>query len=248
MFAPNVVRDNGWGQRVGEEFFFDLEAFVPFEEITWVSELRSPTGAAVAYNATDPVTLLRHRVVCMLEVDGDRITSLVEASGTIPPDTFLHFVTGDATHPQIDGPKVIAHVCNDIGGWGKGFVLALSRRWSEPEKAYRAWAKGEGAPFALGEVQFVEVKPQVWVANMVGQHGIRSTKAGPPIRYDAVATALKKLASFASGRNASVHMPRIGCGLAGGEWERIEGIINATLVPRFVSVYVYDLPPKRGGG
>ncbi|MEV6001124.1 Appr-1-p processing protein, partial [Streptomyces griseomycini] len=27
------------------------------------------------------------------------------------------------------GVKVIAHVCNDIGGWGKGFVLAVSRRW-----------------------------------------------------------------------------------------------------------------------
>jgi hypothetical protein len=29
---------------------------------------------------------------------------------------------GDATSPQAKGPKVIAHVCNDIGAWGKGFA------------------------------------------------------------------------------------------------------------------------------
>ena len=34
------------------------------------------------------------------------------------------YVRGDATVPSVKGVKVIAHVCNDIGGWGKGFVLA----------------------------------------------------------------------------------------------------------------------------
>jgi hypothetical protein len=29
--------------------------------------------------------------------------------------------------------KLICHICNDLGGWGKGFVLALSRRWEGPE-------------------------------------------------------------------------------------------------------------------
>ncbi|MFJ6385555.1 hypothetical protein ACIQI7_36810, partial [Kitasatospora sp. NPDC092039] len=49
----------------------------------------------------------------------------------------ITYVRGDATTPQGKGVKVIAHVCNDLGGWGKGFVLALSRRWPEPEAAYR---------------------------------------------------------------------------------------------------------------
>jgi O-acetyl-ADP-ribose deacetylase (regulator of RNase III) len=47
----------------------------------------------------------------------------------------INYVRGDATVPSVKGVKVIAHVCNDSGGWGKGFVLALSRRWPEPEKA-----------------------------------------------------------------------------------------------------------------
>jgi O-acetyl-ADP-ribose deacetylase (regulator of RNase III) len=48
------------------------------------------------------------------------------------------YVIGDATAPGGPGPGVIAHVCNDSGGWGKGFVLAVSRRWPEPEAAYRS--------------------------------------------------------------------------------------------------------------
>lgn len=39
---------------------------------------------------------------------------------------------------------------------------------------------------------------------------------------------------------ASIHMPRIGCGLAGGKWEEIEIIIERTLIKNNVEVYVYD--------
>lgn len=53
----------------------------------------------------------------------------------------LVYLTGDATLLQGDGPKVIAHVCNDIGGWGQCFVVAISKRWQGPEAAFRkrAW-------------------------------------------------------------------------------------------------------------
>ena len=37
-------------------------------------------------------------------------------------------VIGDATQPLGDGPEIIVHVCNDIGGWGRGFVVALFYR------------------------------------------------------------------------------------------------------------------------
>jgi len=65
-------------------------------------------------------------------------------------DAVIAYVVGDATRPEGQGPRVIVHVCNDIGGWGRGFVLALSRAYPEAERRYRAWhARGEddGAPF-----------------------------------------------------------------------------------------------------
>jgi O-acetyl-ADP-ribose deacetylase (regulator of RNase III) len=154
----------------------------------------------------------------------------------------IQYTVGDATRPIGDGPKVIVHICNDVGGWGAGFVVAISKRWREPEAAYRRWNKGEGdAPFALGEVQFVEVEPSLWVANMIARRNVVSAGGVPPVRYEAVESALKKVAQFAKDRDASVHMPRIGCGLAGGKWEEIERIVHRTLIDHGIDVTVYDL-------
>jgi len=70
------------------------------------------------------------------------------------------YAVGDATKPEGTGRKIIAHVCNDIGAWGRGFVLALSKVSPAPERAFREWYRGrERNDFALGAVQFV-VRPR----------------------------------------------------------------------------------------
>jgi len=150
-------------------------------------------------------------------------------------------VIGDATQPLGEGPKIIVHVCNDIGGWGRGFVVALSKRWPEPEQRYRAWHRGESEhPFALGEVQFVQVGDTLWVANLIGQRDVRRVEGVPPVRYEAIRKGLQRVAAKARQLGASVHMPRIGCGLAGGQWEEVAKIVEE-LVNRGVPVTVYDL-------
>lgn len=151
----------------------------------------------------------------------------------------ITYIRGDATCPQASGTKIICHVCNDLGKWGKGFVLAISKRWSEPEAAYREWyATGKSGGFALGAVQFVAVESHVIVANMIGQRGVKRGSSGPPIRYDAIDRALGAVGAKARELGASVHMPRIGCGLAGGEWSKIEPLIAKNLGD--VHVLVYD--------
>jgi O-acetyl-ADP-ribose deacetylase (regulator of RNase III) len=153
----------------------------------------------------------------------------------------IRYIKGDATSPQAKGVKVIAHVCNDLGGWGKGFVLAVSKRWPGPEAAYRAWHKDRSKnDFGLGALQLVRVEPLIWVANMVAQRGMKRGSNGPPIRYDAVRSCLRTLAVEAGKLGASVHMPRIGCGLAGGKWEEVEPIILEELASRGVEATVYD--------
>ncbi|MEU2788998.1 macro domain-containing protein [Streptomyces sp. NPDC007100] len=157
----------------------------------------------------------------------------------------IRYVIGDATSPPGTGPRIIAHVCNDIGGWGRGFVTALSRRGPEPEAAYRRWYRERDRnDFGLGAVQLVPVHTNLWVANMVGQHGIRRAGGQPPVRYEAIEEALGKLAGHALNFGASVHMPRIGAGLAGGDWTRIEPLIEKQLCARGVDVTVYDLPSR----
>lgn len=152
----------------------------------------------------------------------------------------IQYVIGDATKPVTSKPAIIAHVCNDRGYWGKGFVLAVSKRWDEPELKYRAWAE-EALPLPLGATQLIPVERDVWVANMIGQRGIRSVHGVPPVRYEAIATALEALAGHAKEREADIHMPRIGCGLAGGDWAKIEPIVISKLIEEGIGVFVYDL-------
>lgn len=156
----------------------------------------------------------------------------------------ITYLKGSATQPVGNGPKIIAHICNDIGGWGRGFVLAVSQDHPAAEVAYRSWyqenPEWKNTPFILGEVQFVNTSKDIKVANMISQHGIFPKSHRPPIRYIALVQCLTKVAEHALDYGASVHMPRIGCGLAGGEWSKVEKCIQNTLCRAGVPVFVYD--------
>lgn len=176
--------------------------------------------------------------------------------------TPIKFVKGDATNPVDNITKIIVHICNDVGAWGKGFVIAISKRWKQPESAYKNWFKtkvldqtdtiqferlesrdkfSKENKFELGNVQFVKTTDDIWVANMIAQRDIRPDRYGlPPIRYAFVSECLERVKQFAKRQNASVHMPRIGCGLAGGDWEEIEEIINEHLIAHEIETTVYD--------
>lgn len=158
----------------------------------------------------------------------------------------IRYVTGDATDPEDSGgTRIIAHVCNDIGAWGSGFVMAVSARWPGPEREYRAWHES-GPHFELGYTQLVPVDDGTWVANMIAQHGTiaHPDGDGPPIRYKELGGALRSVGNVALRWGASVHMPRIGCGLAGGKWELVEQVVVRALCRRGVPVTVYDLPAR----
>jgi O-acetyl-ADP-ribose deacetylase (regulator of RNase III) len=161
----------------------------------------------------------------------------------------IKYVKGDATAPIGGGQKVICHLCNDKNAWGCGFVLALSKKWQLPELNYREWfwqGTKTGKKPELGQVQFVDVEKDIIVANMIAQEGIRWVGKTPPIRYEALDECLETVEercrfSWTKESPVSVHMPRIGCGLAGGKWEEVEKIIIKQLSSHDVPVYVYDL-------
>lgn len=145
----------------------------------------------------------------------------------------IYYLKGDVLCPVGEGLKIIAHICNNRGGWGKGFVKAISEKWHEPEENYRSLEK-----YILGEVYFIQTETNIIVANMIAQNGYSTKKRPVAVDYDALEKCLKTLAKKAMELNASIHMPRIGCGLAGGNWDIIEGIINKSFDKS--SVYIYD--------
>ena len=164
------------------------------------------------------------------------------------------YIKGDATDPSGDGTKMICHICNNSGRWGRGFVLALSKKWTDPELKYRNWfltktistsRSKQIIPFRLGMVQYVYVAPEILVANMIAQNGTvqKYDKSGniiPLVHYLSLDKCLEKCSGFAKELNASVHMPRIGCGLGGGKWEIIEPMIKEIFSQNDIQVVVYD--------
>jgi O-acetyl-ADP-ribose deacetylase (regulator of RNase III) len=75
---------------------------------------------------------------------------------------------------------------------------------------------------------------------MVAQQGLRSYQNPIPLNYEALGKCLVQVAERAKSSGAIVCMPRIGCGLAGGSWDKVSAIIEDKLTG--VEVHVYDLP------
>ena len=147
------------------------------------------------------------------------------------------YLKGDATSPQGKGHKIIAHICNNRGSWGAGFVMAISKKWSSPEIEYRKWIETK----TLGEIQLIPVEDEIVIVNMIAQDGFVNFLNPVAVRYEALKECLNKLVYRIKANDVSVHMPRIGCGIAGGKWELIEPIIKETLCKNDIQVYIYDL-------
>ena len=81
----------------------------------------------------------------------------------------------------------------------------------------------------------------VWVASMVAQSGY-GPSARPRIRYSALRSALGAVRELALELGATVHVPLIGTGEAGGDWDMVEELIRDECVRQGVAVTVYVLP------
>jgi len=117
--------------------------------------------------------------------------------------------------------------------------------------------------YILGRIQMVPVKDEhgiIYVANMIAQDGFSSQKNPVALNYSALKICLiklrdwienyKELTKYVSKYSVplenklevSVNMPRIGCGLGGGDWKLVSEIIEEYICN---NTFVYDLPEKK---
>jgi hypothetical protein len=149
----------------------------------------------------------------------------------------LHYLIGSAMEPICE-PAIIPHICNDIGVWGSGFVLAVSAVNKLPERSYLDWKRAMVNNLPLGICQTVPITDTMWVVNMIAQRGIQTIDGIPPLRLEALAECLKKVNDLAKLHGATVHAPRIGAVRSGGKWSDIEKVIKENLT---VDTYIYTL-------
>lgn len=166
----------------------------------------------------------------------------------------IKYITGDITNPINSNLKIIPHVCNNVGVMGAGVALALSKKWPEVHQYYREWYCNTDlcsafiGEFALGKTQFVSVSKNILVANMIAQTIRWGPNNEPPIRYLALQECMdkvKKTIFYYQNIGSDwieIHAPRFGAGLAGGDWNKIEGMIKKTWCSANIQVFIYDLP------
>lgn len=158
----------------------------------------------------------------------------------------IHYIKGDATNPLINKGEysVICHCCNTLGAWGAGFVLALSKRFPKVKEHYLSLIKSINSGERLGKVGFVKTNKNIVVANILAQDRIyRSVDGKIPLNYDALREGFRNVYNKFIGYKDipfTIHMPRIGCGLAGGDWNIVENIIKDEFIKNGIDVYVYD--------
>ena len=146
------------------------------------------------------------------------------------------------------GPVVVAHVVNDSAhAWSRrGVAAALASRYPSAARAFRAWTFASPDNLQLGTPTSIENHDGarvVMIVSMVAQQGY-GPGAVTRLRYDALRKALAAVADLASRTGASVHVPRIGAGQAGGRWDLIENDLAAVLADRGIDVIVHTLPAQ----
>jgi O-acetyl-ADP-ribose deacetylase (regulator of RNase III) len=154
----------------------------------------------------------------------------------------IEYVYGDATEP-LRKNITIAHVVNNVGKFGAGFSGALERRYPRECAVYRkCWNMYDGGDNLI----IYNAKNEVTICHMFAMNGVRSAINPVPLNMDWLGRCLHGLKEYGNMTwGETIQMPRIGAGLAGGEWGKIAQAIREELLG--MKVFVLDLPPNRGG-
>ena len=233
-----AVGSRAWAGRVG--------AGTTLPEGTIASECTAIGYTAKGHETWDPVGPVRVECLGVPPYPNHtypRVLGIIRPQKQAPVDlAAITDIRGDASRPRGSGPRILAQIVNDSAfTWGGGFSLTVRSTWPAAQKAFRDWAEGDRRNLRLGNVHIGLIDEKLAVASMIAQHGFGPSPK-PRIRYMALKACLEQLGEIAVQRGATVHMPKIGSGQAGGSWNIIREFVEETVCARGVKVFVYELP------
>lgn len=147
----------------------------------------------------------------------------------------LKYVKGDLFDVK---SGIIAHCVNCRGAFGSGVAGQIAKLYPGAKTAYIMVHERSG--WQLGKIQFIQVaaNPDLIIANVAGQDDYGTDRV--QVDYSALAIGLEKVFKFAELEDLPVALPKIGCGLAGGNWETVERIITMLLMKYPIGVTIYE--------
>ena len=134
---------------------------------------------------------------------------------------------------------IIAHGVNTSGGFGSGIAGQIATFFPEVRALY--FAKYEKKGWKLGDVQFAPTDlehPQI-IANCATQEEYYPRNK-VHADYGAVLTCMEKVKNFAKANDFSIAIPKIGCGLAGGDWNIVHKILEEVFDDHDIRVYYVE--------
>lgn len=172
-----------------------------------------------------------------------RVAGLVNGEQAADPSPSITYLKGNALEPRGESAKIVVHIVSDATpNWGgRSFAVAVKQKWPNTQRDFRKWAEVNRRNLTLGSMHVAKATEDIFVASLVCQKGY-GPSVHPRIRYAALEEGLTRVVEVAKQLQASVHMPRIGTGQAGGAWFIVEEIIRSTLTNSGLSTVVYDLP------
>jgi O-acetyl-ADP-ribose deacetylase (regulator of RNase III) len=126
---------------------------------------------------------------------------------------------------------VILHGCNCFCTMGAGVAKLLRDKYPIVEKVDNATLRGDRKK--LGNYTRAAVDGGLTILNCYTQYLYSSWE--PQIDYDALSKCFEKIKFDFPNTNLSI--PRIGCGLAGGDWDIVSQMIESIFDDRTVYVY-----------
>ena len=134
----------------------------------------------------------------------------------------IEYIKGDLLHAK---ETYIAHGCNAQGVMRSGVAKAIRAKWPEAYKVYHGVYLSQGNNLHLGQVvtAYIE-KDNKLICNCITQEFYGRDKGVQYFDYEAIRTAMRELNRDANGER--IALPKIGAGLANGDWNVIEQIIE----------------------
>ena len=144
----------------------------------------------------------------------------------------MNIIQGDLIQLAKEGHfDVIAHGCNCFLTMGKGIALQIKMEFPEAFQEDQKTSRGD--LWKLGTYSFAHIlRYNLTVINAYTQFDYRPTYNDDGIvrcDYDAIRRVFKAIARD-FGNDARIGYPKIGAGLAGGDWEIISKIIDEELI------------------
>tara|TARA_R110000782_G_scaffold270273_1_gene370170 strand:+ start:31 stop:480 length:450 start_codon:yes stop_codon:yes gene_type:complete len=146
----------------------------------------------------------------------------------------IRYIDGDLVR-DADQYDVIVHGANCFNTMGAGIAPQIKNKFPEAYKVDCDTVSGDKDK--LGTISHtLNTKPIV--VNLYSQYGFNGRKHGETdLDYEALRSGLKLVKEKFSGK--FIGMPKIGSGLAGGDWSKIEKIIEEELSGEYVVIVNY---------